>query len=156
MVQLKTQLEWKWGQTNILPLIGATKISEEGIIEVPSDEIADQLEAMDIGFERSQIKTPAEDKDSDFIPPNTEENELKKTEEDDLGKKQDDGPLSEQTEGGETESVIELSEEVKELHALIDNSTLAQLKEQAKPFPSAEWRLLNKEQLQAYLKSKIQ
>lgn len=50
MVQLKTNQTFKFGQTNILPILGETKISQSGIIEVPDQETADILKASQIGF----------------------------------------------------------------------------------------------------------
>lgn len=49
MAKLKTINEWKFGQTNLLPIVGEVTFSKEGIIEV-DDSIINQLIKLDIGL----------------------------------------------------------------------------------------------------------
>lgn len=166
MVQLRTTIKEKWGQQNIIPYAGLVKISDIGCIEVDSQEIAELIQgSVEDFFIVFNEEAPTQET-TDSIAPQTETNELQKTEKDELGdseKEKDENSLSAETvtltesdePTGQVELIPELEAEKKELHEALDAMTLAQLKEYARNFPSAEWRTLNKEQLLNFLKSKI-
>lgn len=141
MVQLKTELKHRWGRANVLPIVGEVEISEEGVIEVESQEVAEQIVNLGIGFtfieELEEIKPKTEESDLD---PEEDEEEIKpKTEENE--------PLSEASEMSDAE--------VAQARNVLGDMTVAQLKEKVKDFPSAEWRSLNKAELIEYLIAKL-
>lgn len=141
MVQLKTELKHRWGRANVLPIVGEVEISEEGVIEVESQEVAEQVVNLGIGFnlveELEEIKPKTEESDLDLeegeeeIKPNVEENE----------------PLNEAPKMSEAE--------VAQVRNVLGDMTVAQLKEKVKDFPSVEWRSLNKAELIEYLITKL-
>lgn len=153
MAKLKTEEQYKFGQTNIIPFAGEVKISDKGIIEV-DDEIAQDIVNSNIGFsfvEEGQggpVKGPADDGLGDNLG-QQEPDDLSKQDQDNLGKQEPNE--EEEIEKGGVNSNQPSLEDVK---AELDKNTLAELKELAKPFPSAEWRHLAKAELVDYLASK--
>lgn len=147
MVQLKTEQQFKWGQKNIIPFVGEVSISSEGIIEVASQELAEQIVQSNVGFsiiEKVGKTTTTTTQQSSTTTTTTSTPLNPKTEEDDLGDK-----------GGNENDLGGGNDEKDELLKSLEGKSLAELKELAKPFPSAEWRSLNKEKLTDYLKSKL-
>lgn len=142
MVQLKTELKHRWGRANVLPIVGEVEISEEGVIEVESQEVAEQVVNLGIGFnlieELEEIKPKTEE--SDLTPEEEDEEEIKpKTEENE--------PLNKAPKMSDAE--------VAQVRNVLGDMTVAQLKEKVKDFPSAEWRSLNKAELIEYLITKL-
>jgi len=162
MVSLKTELKHKWGRKACLPIVGEIKITEEGIIEVESEEIAQQIEALEIGFNIVEVvETTSTTTEAPVTTTTTtvEETTTTTTAE----------PLKEKTEEDELnpEGENELHEEIQEdaglisqhekeiFFASLEEKTVAELKELAKDFPGAEWRNLIKKDLITYLKEKL-
>ena len=143
MQKLKTDEQYKWGQKNIIPVVGEVSISDEGIIEVESLEIAKEIEACDIGFHIVGKQSSTTTTSTTSTTSTTTIDPIKsKVDEDKLNNKGEDS-----LEGEEDEK--------NELLKSFDTKTYAELKELAKPFPGSEWRSLNKEGLIGYLKSKL-
>jgi hypothetical protein len=127
MTKLKTEEKYKWGQTNILPIVGEVNISAEGEIEIEDSEKASDLVELGIGFVFCEELS------------SSEENDLGKEEENDLGKPTSDS-----------------EDKVPSTLDVLNEMTLAQLKEAAKDFPSSEWRnITNKKGLVDYLVNKL-
>lgn len=138
MIKLKTNESYKFGQINCLPIIGEISISSEGIIEVESEEIALQIEELNIGFAIVELEEEVATTTTTAEPTTT----------------------TTTTEAVETTTMTTVEEKVEDLEkeqliASLETMTLAQLKEAAKPFPFTEWGTLNKQPLLEYLKSKI-
>lgn len=134
MVYLKTEQKFKWGQRNVIPVVGEVSISDEGLIEVESLEIAKEIEATNIGF---VVLTKETGTTTQLLNPKVEDN--------DLGKKSDENDLDGEDQDNDRDELLKS----------LDNKTLAELKDLAKPFSASEWRALNKEKLTEYLKSKL-
>jgi hypothetical protein len=153
MAKLKTEEQYKFGQTNIIPFAGEVKISDKGIIEV-DDDVAQDIVNSNIGFSFVEegrggpVKGPADEELGDNLG-QQESDDLSKQDQDDLGKQEPNE--EEEIEKAEAQNTQPSLEDVK---AELDKSTLAELKELAKPFPSAEWRNLAKAELIDYLASK--
>lgn len=161
MVLLKTALKHKWGRNAHLPIIGDVTISEEGIIEVESEEIAQQIEALEIGFNIVEaVETTSTTTEAPITTTTTTEVETttttteliaEKVESDELNP-EDENELHEETQG----DADLISQHEKEIFfASLEEKTVAELKELAKDFPGAEWRNLVKADLIAYLKEKL-
>lgn len=159
MVLLKTALKHKWGRNACLPIVGEVKISEEGIIEVESEEIAQQIEALEIGFsieevvETTTTTTEATTTTTTVVEATTTTTELiaERTENDELNP-EEENELHEEIQG----DVDLISQNEKEIFfASLEEKTVAELKELAKDFPGAEWRNLVKVDLITYLKEKL-
>ena len=142
MTKLRTEEQYKFGQTNIIPVAGEVKISEEGIIEV-DDAIAQDVVNSNCGFSFLEGEEPAKQEDQNIGQ--EEEEDLSKKQEDDFNKEEED--LLEKASSDAQPSL-------EDIKAELGKSTLAELKELAKPFPSAEWRTLVKDDLIEYLASK--
>lgn len=146
MIQLKTNEKFKWGQENIIPIIGLVQISKEGIIEVESLETAQQIEDLQIGFTIVEVNdettTTTTQLQEANVTTTTTEMLQSKTEEDELGNKEENDSLVEENESNDLLKSLEFK-------------TLAELKELAQPFPAIDWRSLNKAQLIEFLKSKL-
>lgn len=50
MIVLKTDLVHRWGTQRVLPIVGEVSVSESGTIEVPTQEIAEQVANSGCGF----------------------------------------------------------------------------------------------------------
>lgn len=156
MVQLKTELKHRWGRANVLPIVGEVEISEEGVIEVESQEVAEQVVSLGVGFdfieELEEIKPKAEEikPKTEEIKPKTEESDLNpegENEEEIKPKTEENEPLNEAPKMSDAE--------VAQVRNVLGGMTVAQLKEKVKDFPSAEWRSLNKAELIEYLITKL-
>lgn len=139
MIKLKTNESYKFGQINCLPIIGEVSISSEGIIEVESEEIALQIEELNIGFVVVGLEEEVTTTTTTTAEPTT---------------------TTTTTEAVETTTTTTVEEKEddsyrEQLITSLETMTLAQLKEVAKPFPFTEWGTLNKQPLLEYLKSKI-
>lgn len=151
MVLLKTALKHKWGRNACLPIVGEVKISEEGIIEVESEEIAQQIKALEIGFSIEEVIETTTTTTTASTTTTTTELIVEKTESDELNPKKED-ELHEEIQ----EDVDLVSQHEKEIFfASLEEKTVAELKELAKDFPGVEWRYLKRESLIAYLKGKL-
>lgn len=89
-----------------------------------------------------------------------QQDDLGKQEKDDLGKQDNQDDLSNEnatttTTVVEENTSIDTSFDIEAAKKELDNNTLAELKDMAKDFPSAEWRTLNKAELIEYLVGKI-
>lgn len=159
MVLLKTALKHKWGRNACLPIVGDVTISEEGTVEVESEEIAQQIEALEIGFSVIEVETTTTTTEATISTTTVAETTTTTTE-----------PIAEKAEGDElnSEEENELHEESQEdaadllfqhekeiFFASLEEKTVAELKELAKDFPGAEWRNLVKADLIIYLKEKL-
>lgn len=146
MVQLKTEQQFKWGQKNIIPIVGLVEISPEGIIEVETQEIADQIIAIGIGFEIHQSGStttlPQITTQEQTTTTTTIQSLAPKTEQDELGDKGEQNSLNK-------------DDEKDELFKSLETKTITELQELAKPFAVKDWTGLNKAKLIDYLKSKI-
>lgn len=176
MTTLVTEQEFRFGQENIIPYAGKVKISDKGEIEV-DDNIAQQIVDCNCGFdfavkkagvkvtttttqepttttttvEQTTTTTTAEETTTtttEEIKPQVEQVEVTKVEQDDLGG--NDGGDS--LENGAT---IETTLDRETAKVALEEKNLQELKEMAKPFPSAEWRSKNKADLIEYLLDKI-
>ncbi len=138
-VKLVTKQEWRFGQKNILPLVGEVQISSTGEIEVDGDK-ADALVNMEVGFEYS--KTQQTTTTTTALPEQTTTTttHLVVTE-----------TTTSSIEPQVVTNDIEKSSEVK-----LETLTVAKLQELAAPFPKEEWSTLNKKDLVSYLNSKLQ
>lgn len=163
-VQMKTEHEYKHGQTNIIPYAGAITISKDGLIEVPSLEIAQKIEKADIGFtifegkqgkasaaknlRKGQDTAPVETEKEDEEDLNEGEDLKEKSESSDIGKDNDDT-------NDELGGKVDNSELIKALDA--PEMTLKILQDTAKNsnFPRTEWGNKNKADLVTYLKEKL-
>lgn len=151
MVLLKTALKHKWGRNACLPIVGEVKISEEGIIEVESEEIAQQIEALEIGFSIEEVIETTTTTTTASTTTTTTELIVEKTESDELNSEEENELHEENTEDADL-----ISQHEKEIFfASLEEKTVAELKELAKDFPGAEWRSLKRELLIAYLKGKL-
>jgi len=152
MVLLKTTLQHKWGRNACLPIIGDVTISEEGTIEVESEEIAQQIEDLEIGFsiaEEVEITTTTTEATTTTT---TTELIVEKVEKDELNP-ESETELHKESQGDETDLISQLEKEI--FFASLEEKKLEELKELAKDFPGKEWRALKKEDLIIYLKEKL-
>ena len=167
MITLKTDLTWKAGQVNILPLIGETQISDDCTIQVESIEIANELVAIpDLDFYIVGTVKPTKGKTTPQVTTEvvkSEENQVEQGESiapqtvtsEELPESEVIDSIAPQTTEGNTEEQIKrnLSTEkiekdpVEELSGL----TVAKLQELAAPFPKEEWQSLKKADLVNYL-----
>lgn len=182
---LVTKQFFKFGQENIIPYAGKVKISEIGTIEVEDDVAQDivnsdcgfeffdgQVEETTptATVEKTTTTTTVEETatTTTSLPETTttttikvigspEEQDLGKTQEENLGGSQEEDQLNKGAEATTTTTMVEADGQIKieAVKAELDKSTLAELKEMAKNFPSTEWRTLNKAELINYLASKI-
>lgn len=136
MIQLKTDLKYKWGQTNTLPIVGEAKISDEGIIEVADQATAELIQDLGIGFVMIEQEALNVTKNLKVDPS--------------LGKEEEE---KEEELNPKVDSISD--EEREQMKELMTNETLADLKIRANVFPAVEWRSLNKAQLIDYLASKL-
>lgn len=138
MATIKTKKAHYRNSPVIFPIIGKKTANDQGEIEVEDDEVAAQVVALVSDFfivgSTSELVKAAADAEVENLGEKSEKNELNKV-------KHEDVKLS--------------ADERNELIAALNDATLADLKEQARPFPGAEWRTLNKAELTAYLISKI-
>lgn len=152
MVLLKTALQHKWSRNACLPIVGEVKISEDGTIEVESEEIAQQIENLEIGFSVVEaVETTTTTTVEETTTTTTTEPLKEKIEGDELNSEKEDELHEEIQEDADL-----ISQHEKEIFfASLEEKTVAELKELAKDFPSAEWRTLIKADLIAYLKEKL-
>ena len=154
MTKLKTVHSYKFGQTNIIPFLGATQISHEGIIEVEDENIAKKLVELEIGWEvvdktittTTTIESTTTTTTIEEITTTTTVDVIQKVEVDTLNK-----AVGEEAATTTTTTIVVSNE----MLASIDELTVPELQNLAKPFPKKEWSSLNKPDLQAYLKSKL-
>lgn len=133
MVKLKTEHKHRWGRTQVLPAVGEIDISKEGVIEVENEDQAQELHNMKVGFEivNDNVTTTTTievTETTTVLEPLGEKADLV----DDLGE-------------------VDLSE----IKVALEAKTFAQLQDDAKDFPSSEWRSLKKAELVDYLISKL-
>lgn len=163
MTQLKTEQEYKFGQKNVLPIVGEIQISNEGIIEVETTEIAQQIEDLEIGFtivgkkvESTTTTTLTESTTTttvkvEEIKPKVEVDNLSGTD-----KKVD--TIAPQT----TESTVldttttEQTTQAPSQDLTLESLTVDKLRELAAPFPKEEWNALKKAELVTYLKTQLE
>lgn len=154
MIKLITVHSYKFGQTNVIPFLGATQISTEGIIEVESEEIAKKLVELEIGWSfvgQTTTTTTVEETTTTTIIEET----TTTTTVDVIQKVEIDGLNKSNAPEGVAETTTTTTEVVSELLSKIDELTVPDLQELAKPFPKKEWSSLKKEDLQKYLKAKL-
>lgn len=154
MVLLKTELKHKWGRNACLPIVGDVVVSEEGIIEVESEEIAVQIENLEIGFSVLEAveTTTTTTVEATTTTTTVVEEPLKEKAEDDEFNPGEENELHEEIQ----EDAGLISQHEKEIFfASLEEKKLEELKELAKDFPGKEWRALKKEDLIIYLKEKL-
>lgn len=159
MVKLKTEDSFKYGQKNVLPFVGETQISDEGIIEVADKATAEALVECEIGFHIieddgvEQAATVVSAKVEEVAPSTTttEEAEEEVAAEQVEEEKGPETPVEEVA----TESVEEKGPDMEDLIKQIDTLTVPALQSMAAPFPKEEWGTLTKEPLKKYLKEKL-
>lgn len=163
-VTLKTIHDFKYGQKNVLPIVGEVQISDGGTIEVTAEE-AEQIEAMEIGWYVEKVDTSTTTTTTkkpeqttttttELVTTTTTVEETTTTTTEQL---QEKAQLNEPLEGEvaeETTTTTTLSER-DQLLAEIDGMLLPDLQKQAAAFPKSEWTGMNKPALKAYLKSKL-
>lgn len=170
MTNLVTAQTYKFGQKNIIPYAGEVQISDEGIIEV-DDTIAQDIVDSGIGFDflegdlPEKILTTTTTTETPITTTTTTvvEETTTTTTSAELGQVPTPGleggtiERSLQGEGNNPDTLDkgEVLPPVDELKAALSEKTLAELKELAKDFPSKEWRTLAKDNLVAYLISKL-
>lgn len=138
MVKIKTSAKHKHGHKNVIPHLGETFISPEGIVEVSTQEIAEKVIAAVPDFCLCN-----EDGDEVKIKPKVEENTLgkeqgKELKAEDLEEEEEDKFMSDQ-----------------EADDVLKDKTLAQLQTLAKDtgMPADQWGTLQKPKLKEYLKN---
>ena len=151
MVLLKTALKHKWGRNACLPIVGEVTISEEGTIEVESEEIAQQIEELEIGFSIKGVVETTTTTTEATTTTTTTELIVEKVESDELNL-EEENELHEEIQE-DTDLVSQYEKEI--FFASLEEKTVAELKELAKDFPGAEWRNLVKADLIIYLKQKL-
>lgn len=160
MVLLKTALKHKWGRSAHLPEIGDVQISEEGTIEVESEEAAQRIHDLGIGFSIiEEVETTTTT--TEAITTTTTTEAVTTTTTTELIAEKAEGDKLNPEEGNELheetqEDADPISQNEKEIFfASLEEKTVADLKELAKDFPGAEWRNLVKADLIVYLKEKL-
>lgn len=172
-VRIQTTATHKFGQKNVIPYLGVTEISSDGIVIVESMDIALKIVECNIGFnlideaetttttteaitttttipeEITTTTTVEEIVDTttmveEEITTTTTEELSKKAEEDQLGKEAMEG----NDIGGAQDSGEDLLTKFNALR-------VADLQELAKPFPKTEWQNHKKDDLIAYLIEKL-
>lgn len=152
MTKLKTEQEYKFGQKRILPFIGEVQISNEGFIELEDEQIAQQIEDLEIGFtivgkvsESSTITHPVKVEE---IKPKVEVDTLSS-----LDKKEEE--IKPQTT--ESTTVVDsITQVAAQEEVILENLTVDKLRELAAPFPKEEWNTLKKVELITYIKTQLE
>ena len=163
MTTLVTEQEFRFGQENIIPFAGKVQISSEGLIEV-EDSVAQSIVDCNCGFAFTDLQattttTIAETTTTTTIErttTTTTQEEFGKEESQDLGKQEEDqlGAQEDQDDLQKSDTIETVLDE-NVAKAALEAKNLNELKEMAKPFPSAEWRTLNKSELIDYILEKI-
>jgi len=172
MKTLVTEQAFKFGQKNIIPFAGEVSISLTGTIEV-EDDIAQSVVDADCGFSFQDVIVDETTTTTTAAPTTTtttivEEatttttiDEINTKPKQDLGN-DDLGDLGAGPTGDvigdqiiDTTTTTTTNISINEAKDELNKQTLAQLKELAKDFPSAEWRALSKEKLVDYIVSKL-
>lgn len=147
-VILVTDQSWRFGQKNVLPIVGEVQISEDGKIEVDEDK-AQQLIDLQVGFVKSKEKIQETTTTTTTLQEShttTTLEEIKKVEEDTLSSEEKVDTIEPQVTSNEVEKAESIS---------LENLTMDKLKELASPFPKEEWsKFTKKADLIAYLHSK--
>lgn len=145
---LKTNLKWKFGQTNELPFIGTTEIGLDGTIEVPDMDTAVLIKQACPDFTLKGECEPEEE----IKPKGGEGDSLDEKDEDELNPDEDGKPLGEASDDDDNS----LSQEEKDaMIASLKAKSKKELEAMAVDFPEEEWKALNKAELLEYLIQKI-
>jgi hypothetical protein len=145
--KLQTSAKYKFGVKNLIAYAGEVSFDEQGIIEVdlPEEQVQDLLK----DIPDFSIHSIGKEVDGVFvyepIQPQVEENELGKSEDE----KNDIGKDEEDTFTGAADNTAPTT--------LLDDLNMPDLKALAEGsgFDKAEWENLNKKDLKAYLKGKL-
>lgn len=174
MVRLITNRKFKFGQKNIVPFAGEVQISEDGIIEVESVEIAEQLIEADNSWAfvdgQSTTTTTIPVTTTTTAAPTTTTTTLDlttttttvadnledQTQPNELGNPEGGDDLEDQIqEGDELGTTTTTIEQVRSAEWLaLDVNSKAKLQEMVKAFPRSEWGQLNKDALIDYILEK--
>jgi isopentenyl phosphate kinase len=103
-VKLTSQLKWKAGHTNILPIVGEVVFDDNASIEVSSQEVADQLMIVMPEFQSEEITFVKEDEGDDLV---------KQTEQDDFLKSDEKDKVEKQIEENDLSGKVNLQEDEK-------------------------------------------
>lgn len=143
MVQLKTTQAFRFGQKNIIPFAGEVQISEEGIVEIESFEVAQEIVKSNCGF------SFVEEREDSILQPKVEQNDLSSSE------NQSDFSNEEEKDNLENDN-NDTSTSAAEVSAkdLLEEKTKAELQEMVEAYPASEWRALNKADLIDYILEK--
>lgn len=154
MTQLKTEQEFKFGQKNVLPIVGEIQISNEGIIEVETVEIAQQIEDLKIGFSivgKIVKPTTITTVKIEEIKPKVIIDNLSG-----VDKKVDTIALQTSESTVLDTTTIEQTIQVPSQDLTLESLTVDKLRELAVPFPKEEWSTLKKAELVTYLKTQLE
>lgn len=171
MIKLVTEQQFKFGVENIIPFAGKVKISDKGEIEV-EDDIAQDIVDSDCGFNYPSDKSKKEETTTTTttiaetttttteVPTTTTTTEATDLLQGSGAPGLEGGDQSTlQGDGLEVESLQDSKEDntpsLDAIKVALQENTLTQLKEMAKPFESKEWRALSKDKLIEYLISKM-
>lgn len=143
MVQLKTTQAFRFGQKNIIPFAGEVQISEEGIIEIESFEVAQEIVKSNCGF------SFVEEEENSTLQPKVEQNDLSSSEDQNDFNNQEEKDDLENNNNDASISAAEVSAK-----DLLEEKTKAELQEMVEAYPASEWRALNKADLIDYILEK--
>lgn len=143
MVQLKTTQAFRFGQKNIIPFAGEVQISEEGIIEIESFEVAQEIVKSNCGF------SFVEEEENSILQPKVEQNDLSSSENQSDFSNEEEKDNLENNNNDTSTSAAEVSAK-----DLLEEKTKAELQEMVEAYPASEWRALNKADLIDYILEK--
>lgn len=148
MYIMKTDKVHRFDRTIVIPRLGETKISNEGMFLVETLELAKEVEALEAGYYYyGEVSKQLADGNS-----NSDKKEDKK-EKDSIKKQIIEEDLNKNDDSNNIGSKVEENELSKSLSGL----SAKELKKLAEPFSNEKqiWSPMNKTQLVEYLKSKL-